>query len=407
MSKSTHFIGQPMYNQVIKLLDKSKILQISRELGGERYTKHFNVWIHLVVMLYAVIKRFDSLREITTSLLADTKKLAHLGIMFKISRSTLADANKRRPEAIFETIYRDLYARYRHELISDSRSRKHPKWMNRLQIIDSTTISLFSNLIFKGVGRHPKTGKKKGGIKVHTVIHANEGVPSDIKFTSAATNDSFMLKPSHLSKGDILAMDRAYVNYEKFEEMTQRGVIYVTKMKKSLTYSINSDTMYQTPNGLMEVRIQNVTFTKQTQNGVISHNARIITYVDEKKHKLISLLSNDMDSDPNEIIAIYRQRWEIELLFKQIKQNFPLKYFYGESANAIKIQIWVTLIANLLLMVMQKRLTRSWSFSGLATLTRIVLMYYVDFYSLFNNPEKDWENMKILDNNPPPQLTLF
>ena len=407
MGKSTHFIGQPMYNQVIKLLDKSKILQISREKGGEHYTKRFNAWIHLVVMLYAVIKRFDSLREITTSLLADTNKLAHIGITFKIGRSTLADANKRRPEAIFEAVYRDLYARYRHELISDSRSRKHPKWMNRLQIIDSTTISLFSNLIFKGVGRHPKTGKKKGGIKVHTVIHANEGVPSDIKFTSAATNDSFMLKPSHLSKGDILAMDRAYVNYEKFEEMTQRGVIYVTKMKKSLTYSINSDTMYQTPNGLMEVRIQNVTFTKQTQNGVISHNARIITYVDEKKHKLISLLSNDMDSDPNEIIAIYRQRWEIELLFKQIKQNFPLKYFYGESANAIKIQIWGTLIANLLLMVMQKRLTRSWSFSGLATLTRIVLMYYVDFYSLFNNPEKDWENMKILDNNPPPQLTLF
>ena len=407
MGKSTHFIGQPMYNQVIKLLDKSKILQISRELGRERYTKHFNVWIHLVVMLYAVIKRFDSLREITTSLLADTKKLAHLGIMFKISRSTLADANKRRPEAIFETIYRDLYARYRHELISDSRSSKCPKWMNRLQIIDSTTISLFSNLLFKGVGRHPKTGKKKGGIKVHTIIHANEGVPSDIKFTSAATNDSFMLKPSHLSKGDILAMDRAYIDYEKFEKLTQRGVIYVTKMKKSLKYQITSDVMYQTPNGLMEVRVQYVTFTKQTKDGFINHNARIITYADEKKHKLISLLTNDMDSDPNEIIAIYRQRWEIELLFKQIKQNFPLKYFYGESANAIKIQIWVTLIANLLLMVMQKRLTRCWSFSGLASLVRIVLMYYVDFYSLFNNPEKDWENMRILDENPPPQLTLF
>ena len=407
MGKSTHFIGQPMYNQVIKLLDKSKILQISRELGGERYTKHFNMWIHLVVMLYAVIKRFDSLREITTSLLADTKKLVHLGIMFKISRSTLADANKRRPEAIFETIYRDLYARYRHELISDSRSSKCPKWMNRLQIIDSTTISLFSNLLFKGVGRHPKTGKKKGGIKVHTIIHANEGVPSDIKFTSAATNDSFMLKPSHLSKGDILAMDRAYIDYEKFEKLTQRGVIYVTKMKKSLKYQITSDVIYQTPNGLMEVRVQYVTFTKQTKDGFINHNARIITYADEKKHKLISLLTNDMDSDPNEIIAIYRQRWEIELLFKQIKQNFPLKYFYGESANAIKIQIWVTLIANLLLMVMQKRLTRSWSFSGLASLVRIVLMYYVDFYSLFNNPEKDWENMRILDENPPPQLTLF
>lgn len=408
MGKSTHFIGQPLYSQVIKLLDKSKILQISQEQGGEHYTKRFTAWIHLVVMLYAIIKRFDSLREITTSLLADTNKLSHLGITFKIGRSTLADANKRRPERIFENIYRDLYARYRDELISDSRKRQRPKWMDRLQIIDSTTISLFSNLIFKGVGRHPKTGKKKGGIKVHTVIHANEGLPSDIKFTSAATNDSFMLKPSTLNRGDIMAMDRAYIDYEKFEELTQRGVTYVTKLKKSLKYAIDKDVIYQTPDGLMEVRFQYVTFSKQVKGGdTITHNARIVTYVDLRKHKLVSLLTNDMDSDPNEIIDIYRQRWEIELLFKQIKQNFPLKYFYGESENAIKIQIWVTLIANLLLMVMQKRLTRRWSFSGLATMMRITLMYYVNFYSLFNNPEKDWEQMLSSIESSPPKPTLF
>ena len=408
MGKSTHFIGQPLYSQVINLLDKAKILQISREHGGEHYTKRFTVWVHLVVMLYAVIKRFDSLREITTSLLADTNKLAHIGITFKIGRSTLADANKRRSESIFEEIYRELYARYKGELISDSRSRKQPKWMDRLQIIDSTTITLFSNLIFKGVGRHPKIGKKKGGIKVHTVIQANEGVPSDIKFTSAATNDSFMLKPSTLNKGDIMAMDRAYIDYEKFEELTQRGVIYVTKMKKSLKYTITRDVMYQTADGFMEVRLQHVTFSKQLKGGdTIKHYARIVTYVDIKKRKLVSLLTNDRDSDPNEIIAIYRQRWEIELLFKQIKQNFPLKYFYGESANAIKIQIWVTLIANLLLMVMQRRLKRRWSFSGLATMTRIALMYYVNFYSLFNNPEKDWEEMLNSIDKPPPKPTLF
>ena len=406
MSKSSHFSGQPLYGQVIKLLDKSKIIQFSRENGGERYTKRFNVWIHLVVMLYAVIMRFDSLREITASLLAETRKLAHLGISFKIGRSTLADANKRRSEGIFESIYRDLYVTYRHVLSSDS--RKTPKWMKRLHIIDSTTITLFSNLLFKGVGRHARTGKKKGGIKVHTVIHANEGVPSDIKFTSAATNDSFMLKPTTLSKGDIMAMDRAYVDYEKFEQLTQRGVIYVTKMKKNLKYTILSDTMYQSPDGLMEVRIQNVEFVKQKKGGeTIHHKSRIITYVDVKKRKLISLLTNDIESDPEEIVAIYRQRWEIELLFKQMKQNFPLKYFYGESANAIKIQIWVTLIANLLLMVMQKGLTRKWSFSGLATMVRITLMYYVDFQSLFNNPEKEWEIILSEATGAPPGPSLF
>ena len=344
MRKNSHFSGQPLYGQVIKLLDKSKILQFSREKGGERYTKRFNVWVHLVVMLYAVIMRFDSLREITASLLAETRKLAHLGITFKIGRSTLADANKRRPEAIFEAIYRDLYATYRHVLSSDSRSGKTPKWMKRLRIIDSTTVTLFSNVLFKGVGRHPKTGKKKGGIKVHTVIHANEGVPSDIKFTSAATNDSFMLKPTTLHKGDIMAMDRAYIDYEKFQQLTERGVVDVTKMKKSLKYTILSDVMYQTPDGVTEVRIQTVEFVKQKKDGeTIRHKARMISYCDEKKRKLISLLTNDMESDPDEIIAIYHQRWEIELLFKQMKQNFPLKYFYGESANAIKIQIWVTL----------------------------------------------------------------
>ena len=116
MGKSTHFIGQPLYSQVLKLLDKSRILRLSQESGGERYVKRFSIWIHLTVMLYAVIKRFDSLREITNSLLADTHKMAHLGISFKIGRSTLADANKRRPEAIFEQIYRDLYSKL---LVSD------------------------------------------------------------------------------------------------------------------------------------------------------------------------------------------------------------------------------------------------------------------------------------------------
>ena len=166
--------------------------------------------------------------------------------------------------------------------------------------------------------------------------------------------------------------------------------------------------MYQTPDGLMEVRIQNVEFTKQKKDGeTIYHKSRIISYVDVKKRKLISLLTNDMESDPEEIVAIYRKRWEIELLFKQMKQNFPLKYFYGESANAIKIQIWVTLIANLLLMVMRKGLTRQWSFSGLATMVRITLMYYVDFHCLFNNPEKEWEIILSEASGAPPEPSLF
>ena len=308
--------------------------------------KHFDAWQHLLIMLYAVIKRFDSLREITDSMFPEARKLAHLGISLMPRRSTLSDANARRKECVFEAIYRDLYATYRDE------------------------------------------------------------ISSDIRFTSAATNDSFMLRPSNYAKGDNVALDRAYIDYAKFEELTGRYVVYVTKMKKNLVYETESDTMYMNPDGLMEFRVQHVIFRKHLKDGEdIVHRARIITYVDIKKKnkaKLVSLLTNDFEMEMEDIVAIYRKRWEIELLFKQLKQNFPLRYFYGESTNAIKIQIWVTLIANLLLMVMQKRIRRTWSFSNLATMFRIMLMYYVNCYTFFEEPEKDWT--KILQEAEPPPL---
>lgn len=152
----------------------------------------------------------------------------------------------------------------------------------------------------------------------------------------------------------------------------------------------------------MEYREQIVVFRK----GEINHIARIVTYVDIKKGKcpkLISLLTNDFDMSLDTIVAIYRRRWQIESLFKQIKQNFPLRYFYGESSNAIKIQIWVTLIANLLISLLQSSLERRWSFSGLATMLRIVLMYYLNIQSFFNKLDEDLKLMLLKAAEPPPE----
>lgn len=392
MGKSTHFFGQPVYGQLIKSLDREKIIELSRKNGGEKYIKSFTGFTHLLTMLYAVIMRFDSLREIEAAMTAEVRKLHHIGIDKVPKRSTLSDANARRSEKFFEDVYRDVYQSNREKLSSDSRRNGTEEWVKRLRIIDSTTITLFSNVIFKGVGRHPKTGKKKGGIKVHSVIHANEGVHCDVRFTSAATNDSFMLAPSHFQHDEIVALDRAYINYEKFEELTQRNVVYVTKMKKNLKYETLVDCMDMNPDGRMEYREQVVVFRKDG----VSHIARIITYVDIKKGKtpkLVSLLTNDFDMSMETVVAIYRRRWQIESLFKQIKQNFPLRYFYGESANAIKIQIWVTLIANLLLSLLQISLKRRWSFSGLATMVRIVMMEYLNMNNFFNMPDADMKMM--------------
>ena len=404
IGKSTHFFGQPVYGQLIRSLDRDKIIEMSRKNGGEKYVKSFDGYTHLLTMLFAVIMRFDSLREIEAAMTAEVRKLHHIGIEKVPKRSTLSDANARRSEKFFEGVYRDLYDCNKDKLSSDSRRNGCEEWIKRLRIIDSTTISLFSNAIFKGVGRHPKTGRKKGGIKVHSVIHANEGVPCDVQFTSAATNDSFMLTPNYYQHNEIVAMDRAYINYEKFEELTEKNVVYVTKMKKNLTYEILVDCMDMNADGKMEYREQVVVFRKEG----ISHIARIITYVDIKKGKqpkLISLLTNDFDMPQETIVAIYRRRWQIESLFKQIKQNFPLRYFYGESANAIKIQIWVTLIANMLLSLLQCSLERSWSFSGLATMVRIFLMYYLNLHTFLNQPDADLKIMLERASEAPPDDT--
>jgi len=407
MSKSTHFIGQPLLCELIKYINKSKVLRFSREEGGERYIKKFDAWQHLVVMLYGVIACFDSMREIIKALEVESRKLSHLGVNTLPHRSTLSDANARRPEHIFGRLYRDLYESYHSILSSDSRQKNEPKWLKKLQIIDSTTITLFSDLLFKGVGRHPNTGKKKGGIKVHSVIHANEGVPDDVRFTSAATHDSFMLTPSKFKAGDLLAFDRAYIDYRKMEELTERDIVYVTKMKAGLKYEVKDDCMDMSSDGKMVYREQVVVFRK----GEINHIARIITYADIKEGKptkLVHLLTNGFNMTMEEIVAIYRKRWAIELLHKQLKQNFPLRYFYGESANAIKIQIWVTLIANLLIMLLKAGIKRKWSFSGLASIIRLVLLSYLNPYTLLENPEADWS--KIEEEraaSPPTKPTLF
>ena len=126
-----------------------------------------------------------------------------------------------------------------------------------------------------------------------------------------------MLKPSNYTSGDIVALDRAYIDYAKFEELSRAGVIYVTKMKKNLVYEVSADTIYMTESGLMALRERHVTFTKKVKDGDdIKHHARIVTYVDQKKRgaKLISLLTNDMEMSAEDIVAIYRKRWEIELL---------------------------------------------------------------------------------------------
>ena len=383
MSKDTHFIGQPVYVQLLNLVDRKKIKDLSLRGGHDRYVKKLDGYTHFVAFLFAVLMRFDTLRETIIGMMAEANKLQHLGVDYLVKRSTLSDANNRRSSQFFRDIYKHLYNRYRN-ILSDSRLSEVEK---RLYIIDSTTITLFSTIL-KGAGRNPKHGKKKGGIKAHCVIRYDEWTPHFVDFTSAATHDIRTLKELHLPAGSFIAMDRAYIDYAEMERLSQDKVFYVTKMKKNLVYRTLSSKTLMTPGGLVEMIISKVQFAKDD----ITHISRMIEYWD-KDGKHATLLTNNFELSEQEIICVYDNRWQIELLFKQLKQNFPLKYFYGESVNAIESQIWVCLIANLLLTVVNRKVKRRWAFSNLVTAVRQMLMYYVNILSFLENPERTWQEI--------------
>ena len=312
MGKITTFSGQPQYLQILNLANRSKIQEISKRNGYDKYVKKLDGYTHFVAMLFAVLMRYDSLRETVIGLMAEASKLQHLGVNYLVRRSTLSEANNRRSSNFFGEIYQSLYKQYK-DVLADSRNEK---WLERLYIMDSTTITLFSNIL-KGAGRNPKTGKKKGGIKAHTVIKADENTPCLVRFTSAATHDHHMLKYLTLPAGSIIAIDRAYIDYSIFQRFTEQQITYVTKMKTNLTYKVLSSTYMMAPEGLM-YHITKVQFKK----GDITHEARIIEYWKSKKTESVQLLTNDLESEPEWIISIYDRRWQIETLFKQLKQNF-------------------------------------------------------------------------------------
>ena len=207
----------------------------------------------------------------------------------------------------------------------------------------------------------------------------------------------------HLPKGSNLAIDRAYMDIAQFQRLTEEGVCYVTKMKKNLKYDVLESVAYVNPDGLVAHIDQKVRFTR----GELTHDARRVEIFEEKKRP-VALLTNNFEFSVEDISEIYRLRWAIESLYKQLKQNFPLHFFYGDSVNAIQIQTWVVLIANLLITVLSRSIKRNCAFSQVVTMIRLTLMYYIDFIRFMENPDKTWDD--ILDRDAqkgPPQPTLF
>lgn len=386
MNKSKNFSGQPIIKQVLNFLDAKDIYRTAKKHNSDRYTKKFTTHDHLVTMIFAVISGCSSLREVTSIMLACEGKINHLGLRDFPKRSTLSDANKRRSSEVFADIYAGLYKRY-HQFLSDSRTREPA--IKDLKIVDSSTIALFSDIL-RGVGRNPLNGKKKGGIKMHTMINAMEDVPCLIKFSDAATHDHTFLKELDLKKGSYVVFDKGYVDYQQYGQWTLDGIYFVTRQKNNARYTSLEE--FDIPDNVDDAVLKDEKITLTDKEGNEFHLRRI-AFWHQEKGKVYEFITNNYELEADRITDIYKNRWQIETMFKRLKQNFPLKYFLGDNQNAIEIQIWVSLIIQLIMLVIQRKAQRSWAYSNMVSVIRYHLMTYIDLFKFLKNPDSKWEEI--------------
>lgn len=243
----------------------------------------------------------------------------------------------------------------------------------------------------KCVGRKPLNGKIKGGIKVHTMLNAYEEVPQLIHFTDAATHDHTFLSKITLQPHQIALFDKAYVDYKQYALWTKQNIFFVTRLKDNAVYEQLEE--IEIPDSCPDnyIKDQKIQIIYKDEGGIAQLlTLRRVVYYDKEKDRVFQFLTNIFEMQAEQIGQLYKMRWQIELLFKQLKQNFPLKYFLGDNDNAIKIQIWCTLIANLLFTIISKNLRRKISFSNLVSFARQHLFSYNKLIDLIEKTEKEW-----------------
>jgi len=414
MSKNTEikFVGQPIFKQIVNLTDAVDIQGLIRKHNSDYYYKAFKTRTHLFTMLFGILSRCDSMNEICEGMRALGGKLNHMGMTKAPAKSTACDGLRNRDNRFFEDLYFSLVKKYQ-SFLSDSRT--FGLTFKEVLLIDSTTIRLFSDIL-KGVGRNPKgDGKKKGGLKVHMLIDAVQSVGRFIKITEAKVHDKNFLKSLELISHSMIVFDKAYNYYHQFAIWTQKQVFFVTRLKTNAVYTVievkrvhyrKKDKAKVLRDEIIEMEYYPEDEAGKRQMKVLKQlRLRKVCYHDEQ-NRYYEFLTNSFEIPAEEVAFLYKKRWGIELLFKKMKQNFQLHYFYGENENAIRTQVWCTLIAQLLLTVIQKIAQTKKAFSVVAALVRMHLISMLDVNELLRSTNRDY-NIARGSPDGTSQLSLF
>lgn len=403
--QSTKLSGQPIICQLLSFIPKELVQESVAQFSSDKYYKTMSTYKQLVFMLYGIISKSGSLTNLCKCLLFLEGKLGYVGIDKLPPTSTLSDANCNRSSEVFEDLYYRLLNHYQSELaggyvclpINGEAS------CDKIKRFDSTTFTLFSD-IFKGAGRTPELGSKKGGVKAQTLIAFNSLVPEYVELGAAAKNDKDFLGQLIVKKGNLYVFDKGYVNYKVYQDWSNQGVFFVTRINNNASYLVikeNPVDAQDQVSGMGILKDQQIKVKiKGSKEGL---ELRLITYKDPESGKVLKFLTNHSDYQAATIALIYKNRWAIEPFFKQLKQNYQLNYFFSDSQHGIMSQIWIALIANLVFTIIFQRNKQAETFVTTVSMARSGMNTYVCFLTILKKGNLTSEER----NNEIVQLQIF
>jgi len=366
-----------LFNQLLKHFPRTEFAKLVAKHKAERDAKGFTCWTQFVAMLFCQLSRTDSLREICNGLSCCLGKLVHLGINRAPLRSTLSYANKHRPAALFEDVFWATLNQFRQQQLLGARPTRF-RFKNKLLSLDSTTISLCLNLF-----PWARFKTAKGGVKAHVLLDHDDYMPRFVLLTTAKAADVRMARTIPIPTQSIVVCDTAYMDFSRFLQWTTRGIYFVCRLPDYPLYDVVSNRSLPPVGNILSDQI--VQFTGR-YSGVYRGPLRRITLRIEGEVKPLILVTNIMDFAARTVGRLYKDRWQIEVFFKTLKQNLKIKTFVGTTENALRIQIWTALMAILLLKWLHHLSKARWSLSNLASMLRLNLFTYRDLQTWLDNP---------------------
>ncbi len=367
-----------LFSQILGLVNRNVFNSCVKKHESDKHSKGINTWTHMASMIFMQMAGASSLRDISNGLLSATGNLSHMGITTAPSKSSLSYLNKNRDAKVFEDLYFELFKHLEPSL------QKYRQYARRLKsqifILDSTIIPLSLSLF-----DWAKFRTTKGAVKMHAVLDYDSGLPNYIAIGEGKIHDVNAAKQIVFPNGSVLVMDRAYVDFKWLNDLDSSGVSFVTRLKSNADIEVVEKylTNEKHEHILSDAEIRLTGFYSR-QN--YPKNLRIVKVYDEINDQTLILLSNNLSWTADTISQLYKARWSIESFFKHLKQLFRVKTFVGTSENAVRVQMWCSLIAIMLVKYLQNNAKFKWNLSNLISFLRINLFVKITLWEWVNNP---------------------